>query len=306
MLVFMKKFLTIAAIVLAGALYASADANALKVSPTILELSANPGGAAVQTIKLTNDQSAPLTLSPTIYDVEPGDNEDGLVKLSALSKESTLPNWIRLSDSSVTLAPNETKDVMVSIAVPADAPPGGHYALVSFGTDSTENPEMGAAVTGQVGINMVMDIKGQAVEKGDVITFEAEGQVSKFEKLPITFVTRVANTGNRHFKPRGTIAIQDMFGRTVATLPVNAVRAGGNVLPKSVREFKTTWSEGFAFGKYTAVLDATMGKAGAATALYTFWVLPTGLLVLWLIIALVILIILILLVKNMLMALRKT
>jgi len=90
-----------------------------------------------------------------------------------------------------------------------------------------------------------------------------------------------------------------MFGKNVADLPINQTDvAGGNVLPNGTQTYPATWNGEFAFGKYTAVLDLTLGGAGQKMATYELWVMPAGLLVLWLIIALVIIAILILLIKR--------
>ena len=80
--------------------------------------------------------------------------------------------------------------------------------------------------------------EGDAVEKGELMSFSTADGGSKYGKLPIEFVVKVNNSGNRHFKPTGTIEVTNMFGKSVASLAVNNVSPGGNILPKANRSIQ--------------------------------------------------------------------
>jgi len=299
----MKKMYIVALAVLLGVLFWAGNAHALKVQPvTIDEITLSPGESVTKTIKLTNDGIDPITVAPKMYTADASTKEDGSATYVPATSESTLPNWIIFKDGGeTTLQPGETKSVPMFISLPQDAPPGTHLAMVGWGTTTGSQPTTsGASVVGLTGINVAIDVRGETVEKGEVTYFGTEGGLTKFDKLPITFLARFNNGGNRHFKPQGDVKIKNMFGSIVTVLPFNNLPGVGNVLPRSNREFKVVWDSGFAFGKYTALFDVTMGGAGSVSKSFTFWVLPTGLLVLWLIIALVIVVILVLLIKKML------
>jgi hypothetical protein len=299
----MKKIIIIVAAVLFGVLFGASSAHALKVQPiTIDEITLSPGESVTKTIKLTNDGAVPITVAPKLYQAEASTGEGGEATYVPKTSESTLPNWIVFTGGGETvLQPGETKTVPMFISLPQDAPPGTHLAMIGWGVAGNELAQTsGASVVGLTGINIAIDVRGETVEKGEITYFGTEGGVTKFDKLPITFLARFNNGGNRHFKPQGDVKIKNMFGSIVAVLPFNNLPGVGNVLPRSNREFKIVWDSGFAFGKYTAAFDVSMGGAGSASKAFTFWVLPTGLLVLWLIIALVIVVILVLLIKKML------
>lgn len=303
----MKKFFTggvlgVASILLMGAL----PAGALTLQPVLIDnLSANPGETVSSAVKVKNDASGPITLKMEVYDAEPGD-DTGFPVYRLKTAESTLPNWINNNLSKeITLQENETKDILLVIEVPKDAEPGGHYAGVAFGRSGDTPDGVGAGVTGQAAVNIALNVKGDAVERGELMKFSTADGKTKYDKLPIEFAVKINNSGNRHFKPTGTISITNMSGKSVADLAVNTTNSGGNVLPKSNRSYSAKWDGGFAFGKYTAHLALSMGKAGSAQADYSFWVLPTGLLILWLFIALVIILILALLIKNIMMGMAK-
>ncbi|MBI2644595.1 hypothetical protein HYW94_00240 [Candidatus Uhrbacteria bacterium] len=297
----MKKYIYLGFIVIAGLLLWTHDTHALTIQPVTLdELTLSPGESITKNIKLTNDGSSPVTVQPTFYQAEAALSEDGSASYTKATSESTLANWIVLKDGGqVTLQSKESKLVPLFISIPQDAPPGGHFAMIGWGIPSSVG-DTGVGISGLTGVNVALDVRGQTVEKGEVTYFGTENGVTKFDKLPITFLARFNNGGNRHFKPQGDVKIKNMFGSIVTVLPFNNLPGTGNVLPRSNREYKVVWDSGFAFGKYTALFDVSMGGAGSASKTFTFWVLPTGLLVLWLIIALVIVVILVLLIKKML------
>lgn len=297
----MKRYYFIGIAVLFGVLLWTGPAFALKVQPTTLdEFTLSPGESITKGIKLTNDGKKQITIGPTLYQAEAGFSNDGSANYAPITSEATLANWIVFQNGgTTTLEPGETKTVSVFISVPENAPPGGHYAMIGWGVKG-ENTASGVGVFGQTGVNVALDVRGETVEKGEVTYFGTENSVTKFDKLPITFLARFNNGGNRHFKPQGDVKVKNMFGSIVTVLPFNNLLGVGNVLPKSNREYKIVWDSGFAFGKYTALFDVSMGSAGSASKSFAFWVLPTGLLVLWLIIALVIVVILVLLIKKML------
>ncbi|MBI4239695.1 hypothetical protein HY620_01750 [Candidatus Uhrbacteria bacterium] len=286
-------------------LLTAGTANALKIQPLLIDdLNVKPGSSSITKIKLTNDESASLKVKANFYDVEPGSDEGGSVLYSNRSQDSTLSNWINLNGlDEFVLEPGQSKEVKLIVSVPVGASPGGHYALLSWGAAGVAPGKNSVGVSGEVGTNIALNVPGNVTEKGDIISFGTIDKASKYERLPIEFSLRVGNSGNRHFKPKGVVSIQDMFGRSVTTLNVND--SSRNVLPKTIQEFKAQWNDGFAFGKYTAVASIAMGGAGSASANYEFWVLPTGLLVLWLVIAVVVVIILAMLIKNMMSSMKK-
>lgn len=309
MLVTMRKYILSSAA--AGVAFAASLAfgavvvSALTVQPVLIDdLKMSPGETATRAVKLTNESAQTVQLKPAVYDVEPSDDETGFPKTVSRSEESTLANWIS-AGGEVTIKPNETVIVPVVVTVPANGEPGGHYALVTWGASQTANPKgPGAAVAGQIGVNFALDVKGAVTEKGDLVSFGTSNGEGKFDSLPVKFTARVSNSGNRHFKPKGDVVVTNMFGKVVATLPLTGA-TGGNVLPKSTRAFDVQWDGAFAFGKYTATVNALFGKAGSASGSIDFWVLPIGLLILWLVIAVVVVLILALLVKNISASMKK-
>ncbi|MDO8490093.1 MAG: hypothetical protein Q7S47_01600 [bacterium] len=305
----MKKYLVSGvAAASAALLWGVMAASALTIQPVLIDdIHANPGDIVTRAVKLTNDSNVSVKLKEVVYDVVANENETGFPKVITKSDDSTLANWINAGvTSEITLQPRETVSVPIYVSIPKDAEPGGHYALVSWGAAEVEKPAgIGAGVSGEIALNLAIDVKGAVVEKGDLLSFATSDGKSKYDKLPVSFSVRVNNGGNRHFKPSGNVVITNMFGKAVATLPIVTGNSGGNVLPKSSRAYDVQWADGFAFGKYTATAAVSFGRAGSGTQSLEFWVLPAGLMILWLVIALVVLLILALLIKNIMMSMNK-
>ncbi|HXY17902.1 MAG TPA: hypothetical protein VEH48_00585, partial [Candidatus Nitrosopolaris sp.] len=101
---------------------------------------------------------------------------------------------------------------------------------------------------------------------------------SFFQSAPLNFVERLKNNGNVHLQPTGQVTITDMFGRKLATLPVNV--PPGNILPASIREFsqaldKSVIGNKKLFGHYTAKMSVTYGTdKKALNSSLGFWVIP--------------------------------
>jgi len=282
----MKKLFFLIVAFFAFGLFAADHAYALKVDPTLISVTLNPGESKNAIVKLTNESATPVDVQQKMYSATAGDNEKGFPLYAPVKEDDTLARWVTFANpEKISLGSNETKDVDVTISLPANAAPGGHYAAIGWNeyakTPTKITAENGATVLSQVMTNIALDVPGVVFEKGTISSFSTLDKGKKYERLPIDFSVRVANSGNRHFKPSGNVVIKNMIGSTVAVLPVNEGIGGGNVLPQSTREFKVTWKEGFAFGRYTATANLSLGTAGAATESYSFWVLPTLLLVIW-------------------------
>ncbi len=307
MLYSMKKTFFVIAALLSLGLFGAHHAYALKVDPALVSVSLSPGESKVLSVTLTNDAKASVAIQPKMFAATAGNNEAGFPAYTPANQEDTLANWITINGTAqTTLQADEAKKVDITLSLPQDAAPGGHYAAIGWGVLSADPSADGAvSVQGQIMTNIALDVPGEVFEKGGIASLSTKDKLTKYDRLPIDFSVRVINEGNRHFKPTGNVVIRDMFGRVAATLPVNDGIGGGNVLPQSTREFKASWKEGFALGKYTATADLLLGGAGSASEAYTFWVLPIMLLAIWGIAALIIIVILVMIVLKVVRSKKK-
>ena len=259
-----------------GLLVASARAQqtdqvTLSFTPQVIEFSANPGDPTVENVvRITNGSDVPLDIVPTAVNFVAG-GEEGEPELTDETTSFSLAQWITVSPSSFMLGPGEAQDFLVSVNVPIDAEPGGHFGAVQFEGTPPENDDVQIAQKFNVTPLILVSVAGDIVEQANIESFESTQSFWSNER-PITFDTRIENSGNVHFKPRGTVTIKNMFGNEVATIPLSE----SNVLPDSIRKITTEWSDtGFAVGQHTAEVSFVYGEDDTIlTAEASFIVFP--------------------------------
>jgi hypothetical protein len=182
------------------------------------------------------------------------------------------------------LAPQELKTATVTIKVPTNAEPGGHFGVIRFTAVPPDLEGTGVALSASIGTLVLLRVSGEVKDKLSMVEFASLKDGKKagfFEHGPIDFMVRVKNEGTVHEKVQGSIEVTNMFGKKIGTVPVNS--RGGNVLPDSIRRFPSTddksdkleLSNKALFGMYTAKLNLTYlgGKEKLSTSL-SFWVIP--------------------------------
>lgn len=284
---------TILTVLVAGAAFAFAttNAHAITLSPTIIDIDKKPGEVYFGTLTVSNDNDQDTTYYLTAQNFV-ARGEEGQQEFIAEENAFGLATWIVPDVKRVTLGPRESKDINVAVSIPVDAEPGGHYAALFFSTQpETEEGGVSVGVGAKTGILFLARVAGDIREEATVESFRMKNE-SPLNRLPAFFELRVRNVGNVHFRLRGDIDIVNMFGHTVDRVPVNPLN--GAALPDSIRRYDTAWAhtlkpaegEGFikelkdewnnfAIGKYTATVNATYGSANKPlTAALAFWVIP--------------------------------
>jgi hypothetical protein len=258
----------------------SADPSAaqgLQISPAIVELNAEKGKTYTLNLKVTNVTLARLVYSTTVNDFDSKD-ETGAANVlltSTLPPTASIITWLK-TGSEFSLDSHESRNITAEITVPNDAEAGGHYGVLRFSGHAPDVSGTGVGLSASAGMLILIRVAGNITESANLASFytvNGTSQTSFFENAPINFVTRIKNDGNIHVKPTGTITIQDAFGNTVGTVPVNDSKA--IVLPSSIRRFDSEYKSGWMFGMYTANLTMGYGTTGQAiTNTVTFWVIP--------------------------------
>ena len=258
--------------------------QALEIAPPLLTLSANPGQTVKATIKLRDVAKTDLVVTNEINDFVAA-GETGTPKILTDKNDNnnpfTLKNWITPLPS-FQLSPNSIQTLNVSIDVPANASPGGHYGVIRFTGTPPKLEGTGVSLSASLGALVLLTVNGNLTHKLSVEQFSTtDGTKAKslFEAAPVTFEVRLKNTGNIQEQPTGNIMVTDMFGKTVGGVNINV--PPHNILPSSIRKFtstldKTVIGSKHLFGKYTATLNVSYGggKPTTLTDHITFWVIP--------------------------------
>lgn len=272
---------------------AGSAGQGLEISPPVLELLADPGQTVTATIRVRNITKGELIAKGRADDFGAGTDESGQPKFlldETGASRFSLKYWItKVPD--LDLAPSELKTTNVTITVPKNAEPGGHFGVIRFTAVPPNLEGTGVALSASVGTLVLLKVSGDitnnvtteefstgTIAKGDDGAFTKR---SFFEYGPISFLARLKNTGSVHEKPEGAVTITNTFGKQIASLNVNP--RGGNVLPDSIRRFETTLANKQLFGRYTAKLAVSYASGKKLTSTVSFWVIPWKLMVLVLI-----------------------
>lgn len=258
--------------------------QALEIAPPVLNIRANPGETVRSKISLRDVSTSPLVVKNQVNDFI-ANGEDGTPRILLDETEAepspySLKEWIQALPE-FTLQPREVTELPLTIRVPADATPGGYYAVIRFTATPPGLEGSGVSLSASLGTLVLLRVNGDAKEEMSIEQFAAtkNGDVKHlFESAPINFSTRVKNSGSSHEQPTGQIAVKDMFGNAVGNVNVNLTQS--NVLPGSIRRFehaldKAVIGNKFLFGRYTADLTMTYGTDGQRLSSSTsFWVIP--------------------------------
>lgn len=248
----------------------SALATSLVVSPPRIDLEGKPGDVLQQTIKITNSGDKSVTLSTKVSDfiVQDGSGTPIQITTSASGRYLASP-WFILDRPEITLAPQETENVVAIIEIPTGALPGGHYAGVYFSPKTTSQLDTtGAIITPQIGslfgITIAGDIKYDALIKD----FSTKNFVSEFG--PIEFSVEIENQSDTHIRPTSSIVIHDMIGRKLTDIQLDET----NIFPFTSRTLSGSWDNVWGLGRYTATLNSAYGPGLLASRTIFFWIMP--------------------------------
>ncbi len=278
-------------------------AQAVTMSPTRLELAADPGKGTSGVVKVYNDERVPRTLYLAAAKFESKD-ETGIPEF--VPERDGIPSWITIQ-SSVDVPPLEAREVSFTVNVPVGTDPGGYFAAI-FASVLPPTPGDGmVAVKSDVGTLLLFRVNGDFPEGETILEFATKDK-KIFNHLPIEFYYRFQNSGADRAQPLGDITIRNWFGGLSKIVSAN--KGAGNVLPQSIRRFEAAWitsggedvetnyekpvypefetfwaavkyqAENFALGYYSAELNLTVNNDSSRNynKHTSFWVLPWQLL----------------------------
>ncbi len=258
----------------------SAQGLSFSITPTIFDMAAMPGQAWSSGVKVVNNNPYDLTVYATPVNFIPqGERGHGaFLPIDETDGGRTLAEWMDVSPEPFVIPQESSITVPVTISVPQDAPPGGHYAAIMIGTRPPVEKGTVEIKTSQIITSLFfVRIAGDVVERGEVRTFRSG---SWFAGGPtMDFEVRFENKGNVHLLPRGEIRIFNMWGKERGVIPINHETNFGNVLPESTRQFEFTWRGEASLvdiGRYRAELTLGYGQEEQkfVTRAVGFWVIP--------------------------------
>lgn len=251
---------------------AQSNSNVMTVIPPRLEISAKPGETIRKIVQFRNesDNTAYLAVSVKDFIVNNNTGQPDFVD-ARVSGRWAASSWIK-TNTSLTVPPKVIGNLNITINVPADALPGGHYAGILYqnkGTASAIGKGVGAgsAITQVVGTLVYINVAGPITENAVVKKFEVPG-FSEYGPIPLN--TEISNLSDIHIKPAGQITIRNLFGQVATQLKLDE----RNIFPGASLLYTNTWPEKLLIGRFRADLELAYGSGRALKATAYFWVFP--------------------------------
>jgi hypothetical protein len=241
--------------------------------PPRLELEALPEATLQETVKFRNESETELVVTIIITDFIVNDNQGTPIAVSEkVSGRWSLANWINTPPRQMVLAPNQTTTIDLVIAIPTDALPGGHYAMVTYEPvteDTLAGAGSGSAIRPKVGTLIYLNVVGDVIEAANLKKFAVPQKFAHYG--PILLSAEIENLGDVHFAPVGSVTVNNLLGDQVAQFELETK----NIFPFASRTYDFEVPGKYRLGRYQAVIEATAGASAVPIyGLIYFWIVP--------------------------------
>lgn len=240
--------------------------------PPRLEITVKPGEIITKEIKVRNESQTERFLTADVRDFIVTNNNGTPVQIDSTKETDNrwaASGWMQVSPSQFKLKGGETKSLIVTIMVPSDAIPGGHYAMILH-SPQVEGilDDSGASIKTNVGTLVYVTVPGNIKQDAKITEFVGP---TFAEYGPVDFKSVIENLSDIHITPSGAVTVTNMLGGKTAQLALDET----NIFPYTSRTFQNQLNKKWLFGRYKAQLSAAYGTAGSVvTATIFFWVIP--------------------------------
>ncbi len=267
---------------------ARAESSNIRLSPTLIKITAEPPFEKELPILIENLGDDTVNLNIEIKPFEAGREEKGDIKYLIEDPNPSFKRNIRLLDADfvankITLSPKENKTLNLKIVVPDNQESIDYYFSIILLSQNdpvfepVDEDELKTAYSiNQIGLatNVLLSVGPFTTPSVEIEEFKT---TNNFESGPIPFTLRVTNRGINMIYPKGFIFVKNMFGQTIAKIPVRPE----NILADSTRRLtdqpqtdSILWNERILFGIYTAEVRLDITETQTISALTKFSVMP--------------------------------
>ena len=234
----------------------SGGQNGISITPPTQNITIEEDQASYRlTLIVANHTNSRVDLEMSAQDFGGLDDGGGLLFLGTSPNDKwedhRLAKWMDIKPKNFKLEPQEQAEVVVEITNDDTLAPGGHYAAV-MATVASKEEKQNVAINQSLSSLLFINKVG-----GETYSLEAEQidpQTAWWGQVEGVTAT-LANTGNAHVVPRGTISLQDPLDHTVAQGIIN--RQSSILLPGTEDSFDISLEQtGLPLwpGMYTLVL----------------------------------------------------
>lgn len=225
----------------------------LGVAGAIIERNIDPGETFVHEMTVSSDHaSPPMDLMVDILGLNQSlDGEN----MELMKEEGTGPYsaraFLKATPESFHLEPGESRKVLVEGSIPADARPGGRYAMINVHSLPIGNGTVGIIVAVEVPVRLTVSGSG-LTKTGSIEDLKLEKPLSsKQQNISLLF----RNTGNLHFKAKADAVLKDKEGNVIASA---STPLSFNIIPDASRLFQISVVPGKALKPGSYVINSTV------------------------------------------------
>jgi P pilus assembly chaperone PapD len=254
---------------------ATSAQTGIKVWPTKVELAINRGETTESAINVQNQGSETIRVRAYVMDFSI--HKDGNYAFSEPGHESySAAKWLSLNETEFDLAPGESNEIDVTIAVPAAVEPGGHYAALFVETVPVAASEgVSVLIASRIPSLFYLTIPGvteaDIVANADIASLILPGLV---ESGPVETSVVIRNTGNVHLTVAARAYFSDIHGAEIDELDLGQIV----ILPQSEQTMKGSWEDVPFLGKArVSVVVGYFNQQGELvnkTRTADFWIIP--------------------------------
>ncbi len=238
------------------------------VSPAIIEMNLVPKKVNTAEILVYNVNPFPLPIKASAKNFY----ADESIPINARSMYDA-SSWIKLEPADFIINPGESKKITVTINMPENAEPGGHYGTIFFQPVTPENPTdegKKTYITSRVGVLIFLTAPGDINERLNLTNV----QISNFTSFgPNEMNVTFQNPGNIHIIPTGNVTITNLI---TGKIIFNEQIPSKIVLPQTEKtEIISLITKKMFPGKYRLNLDLEAGNSKIKIQReIIFWVFP--------------------------------
>ena len=208
--------------------------HAFTLMPMSQDISLDPGTTYEGHITVTNpaDSTSDFHYKVSVNPFSVNGEEYNVDLLTQYNR-SMITEWIKVSDSTGTLKPNESRQINYTIKVPKDAPSGGQYAALTVAEDGAAQSGDGVTVSSVLEMASIVYAKvaGETTTDAKIL----ENNIPSFvASTPVTISALISNNGNIHQSADFTISISDNFtGQVILPSDESTGRYSEIVMPET-------------------------------------------------------------------------
>jgi hypothetical protein len=246
----------------------------LVVYPAKQDIRIKAGTVTHAQIQFRNNSDTPVFGNVKVVDFVIND-KDGTPQLIENNEAFTkygAAAWIQSEYSEITIPPNDFISINLTINPPKSITTCGNYAMVYFAPNlnlnKSKNDAGGSAITAKIGglLNLESN-NNQCVENASITHVE----YNNFQEYgPITVNYDIANAGNTHITPSGSIQLLNFLGEVVDQKNIKDDR----VFPETIRTYRNELGHKWMVGRYKIALNSTYGKNKTLNSVIYLWVFP--------------------------------